>query len=307
MNADGTLDSSFDPVAGGDVYGVAVQADGKILLGGYFSTLQPNGAVIPTSRNRFARLSNDVATQSLSVQNPNRVEWLRGGSSPEAARVTFELSADGGKVYSLLAAGKRISGGWELSGLSLPASGHLRARAWTAGGFRNSSGSLVESVVAFGPAVAPTVSSITPASGTALGGTPVTISGANFDGVSSVSIGGVAATSINVVSPTQITALTPPHVQGVVDVAVTTPGGTGTGSGRYTYELPSVEITVTDGLQEAIPGTSISYTISVSNPGPDETSASLMDHFPSILTNVNWTAVGAGGGTAPGCRFRKHR
>jgi uncharacterized delta-60 repeat protein len=38
LNADGTLDSAFDPGVGG-VYSLAVQADGKILVGGSFSTL----------------------------------------------------------------------------------------------------------------------------------------------------------------------------------------------------------------------------------------------------------------------------
>ena len=47
LNADGTLDTSFDPKANGAVYSVAVQADGKVLLGGYFTTLQPNGAASP--------------------------------------------------------------------------------------------------------------------------------------------------------------------------------------------------------------------------------------------------------------------
>src|SRR6266702_1172646 len=45
LNADGTLDTSFNPSAGGrpfvnaSVYSLAVQADGRILVGGGFSTL----------------------------------------------------------------------------------------------------------------------------------------------------------------------------------------------------------------------------------------------------------------------------
>jgi len=64
--------------------------------------------------------------------------------------VTFELSTDGGTVFTPLGAGTRISGGWELTGLSLPASGHIRARARTTGAFYNGSSSLVETVEGFG-------------------------------------------------------------------------------------------------------------------------------------------------------------
>src|SRR5262249_35688972 len=58
VNADGTLDTSFDPNANNSVNCVAQQADGKLLLGGGFTTLQPNGGAV-TNRNRFARLNGD--------------------------------------------------------------------------------------------------------------------------------------------------------------------------------------------------------------------------------------------------------
>ena len=52
VNADGTLDSVFDPNANSIVYSMAVQADGKVLPSGNFTTLQPNGAASPTTRNK---------------------------------------------------------------------------------------------------------------------------------------------------------------------------------------------------------------------------------------------------------------
>ncbi len=39
LNTDGTVDSTFDPGAGGSVYALAIQEDGKILVGGRFTTL----------------------------------------------------------------------------------------------------------------------------------------------------------------------------------------------------------------------------------------------------------------------------
>ena len=39
VNADGTLDTAFNPGPNGTVNSIAVQADGKILVGGNFTTL----------------------------------------------------------------------------------------------------------------------------------------------------------------------------------------------------------------------------------------------------------------------------
>ena len=63
LNADGTLDTAFNPNANGDVYSIAVQADGKILAGGTFTTI--GGA----TRNRIARL--DATTGVADSLNPN--------------------------------------------------------------------------------------------------------------------------------------------------------------------------------------------------------------------------------------------
>jgi len=57
-----------------------------------------------------------------------------------------------------------------------------------------------------------------------------------------------------------------------------------------------LSITKTDGVITAVPGGSVTYTITASNVGPDPATATVSDTFPAILT-ANWTAVGAGGGT----------
>ncbi|MBI2948831.1 MAG: choice-of-anchor D domain-containing protein, partial [Verrucomicrobia bacterium] len=143
LNADGTLDTGFNPNANDLVNSVAGQADGKIVVGGAFTTV--GGA----ARNRIARLENDAASQGLTVPNSSSVQWLRGDSSPETLRVTFDLSTDGGTTWSPLGTGTRITGGWALTGLSLPAGGQIRARARTIGGNFNGSSGLVETAAAF--------------------------------------------------------------------------------------------------------------------------------------------------------------
>ena len=151
VNADGTLDLGFDPRANTSVFCVALQADGKVLLGGYFSTLQPNGATSPTTRQHFARLENDPATQALSAPSDGAALWERGGAAPELSRVTFDLSADGGATWSPLGAGTRIGAtpNWQLAGLTLPATGHLRARGVTTSGEDSGSSGLIEQVAEF--------------------------------------------------------------------------------------------------------------------------------------------------------------
>jgi PLD-like domain/IPT/TIG domain len=76
-----------------------------------------------------------------------------------------------------------------------------------------------------GPAPGPSVSGIAPASGTAAGGTSVTITGSNFVSGATVTIGGTAATGVQVASSNSITATTPAHTDGAVNVTVTNPDG----------------------------------------------------------------------------------
>ncbi len=82
----------------------------------------------------------------------------------------------------------------------------------------------------------PVVSSISPTSGPAAGGTTVTITGSGFTGASQV-LFGTAASSFSVNSDTQITVVSPAG-SGMVYVTVTTPKGTSATSiaDQFTYQ-----------------------------------------------------------------------
>ncbi|HKV35091.1 MAG TPA: IPT/TIG domain-containing protein [Pyrinomonadaceae bacterium] len=85
-------------------------------------------------------------------------------------------------------------------------------------------------------APAPTVTAISPTSGSTSGGTSVTITGTGFSSGATVSLGGTAATNVTVVSSTSITATTPAHAAGMVNVAVTnTDSQSATLNNGYTY------------------------------------------------------------------------
>jgi uncharacterized delta-60 repeat protein len=70
LEADGTLDSSFNPNADGDVVSIVVQSDNKILIGGAFSNIggQP--------RSRIARLNPDGSLDTNF--NPSATGYSNG-------------------------------------------------------------------------------------------------------------------------------------------------------------------------------------------------------------------------------------
>ena len=87
---------------------------------------------------------------------------------------------------------------------------------------------------------APTVTSVSPTSGLAGGGTSVIITGTSFTGATAVEFGSTAATTFTVNSATQITA-TDTAGSGTVDVTVATSAGTSATSSadHFTYATVS--------------------------------------------------------------------
>ena len=109
---------------------------------------------------------------------------------------------------------------------------------------------------------APTVSVISPATGTAAGGTSVTITGTGFLTGAMVKLGGTAATNVNVVSSTSITATTAAHSAGAVSVVVTnTDSQNGTLTNGYSYTNPVPNVTsIAPKSGPAAGGTSVTIT-----------------------------------------------
>jgi hypothetical protein len=136
LNNDGTLDLTFNPGPSSPLsstasYCLALQADGKLLVGG------------------LARLNNTKpATQTLSLDGVG-ITWLRGGASPEVWRTTFECSTNGTDWF-FLGSGTRITGGWYLTGASVTTDATIRARGYVTGGNGNRSGWFVENSIPVG-------------------------------------------------------------------------------------------------------------------------------------------------------------
>ncbi len=84
---------------------------------------------------------------------------------------------------------------------------------------------------------APTVTSLNPTSGTTTGGTLVEVFGTNFTTATTVQFGSGAGTGVIYISATTLVAYTPAESAGVVNVTVTTAGGTSATSAvdQFTY------------------------------------------------------------------------
>lgn len=162
----------------------------------------------------------------------------------------------------------------------------------------------------------PTLTGVSPSSGSTAGGTSVTLSGSGFTGVTGVTFGGTAASSFTVNSVNQITATAPSHPAGTVDVVVNATGGASAVSpaSRYTYLAPPnsgavsatlaansnnnpITLNISGGAATSVAvasaashgtavasGTSISYTPTSGYSGPD---------------TFTYTATNAAGTSAP--------
>jgi uncharacterized delta-60 repeat protein len=146
LNSDDTLDPNFNPGANAAVSALAIQADGKVLAGGLFTTLAGQ------SRNYLGRLTcSDPVLQTINLNATGTVlSWWRSGAAPELEDATFEMSTNG-MAYTWLGRGVRVSGGWQLPGLSLPADTtfYVRASGRTVSGSYNASRGLVQAVQQF--------------------------------------------------------------------------------------------------------------------------------------------------------------
>ncbi|MEO8503891.1 MAG: hypothetical protein ABI609_08355 [Acidobacteriota bacterium] len=102
-------------------------------------------------------------------------------------------------------------------------------------------------------------------------------------------------------SPTQVTLNITATTPGLQNVTITNPDGQNvTATGCINVSAAAVAdlgITKTDGVATAVPGGSVTYTITASNASATAASgATVADTFPAALT-CTWTCVGAGGGT----------
>ncbi|MFJ2349987.1 IPT/TIG domain-containing protein [Streptomyces antimycoticus] len=109
------------------------------------------------------------------------------------------------------------------------APGSVQVKVTTAGG--------VAGILSFTYDTTPTISGLSPSSGSTNGGDTITINGTNLADTKAVTFGGNPA-HFGVIDSNTVTAITPPSPAGPADMTVTTPGGTATDPGAFTYQAP---------------------------------------------------------------------
>jgi uncharacterized repeat protein (TIGR01451 family) len=117
----------------------------------------------------------------------------------------------------------------------------------------------------------------------------------------SATVTNAVVNSVTYNSPTQATLNITALATGLQNVTVTNPDGQSvTANGCINVQsalAADLAITKTDGVTTAVPGGSVTYTITASNPSAVAAiGATVADTFPASLT-CTWTCVGAGGGT----------
>jgi hypothetical protein len=106
----------------------------------------------------------------------------------------------------------------------------------------------------------PTITSISPATGTAAGGTSVTITGTGLTGATGANFGTTPGSTFTVISDTAATVTTPAHAAGSVSVTIISPNGTSAGSPFVYSPLPPVITGLSPATGTAGGGTSVTIT-----------------------------------------------
>jgi len=164
LRADGSLDAGFVPAIVADGVGyvssIALQADGRIAIGGRFrlagqsgavdvAMLRADGSVDPgfgagtpsaesgaltiqadgklafdvftaSGARRIARAGQRTAALQRLAVEDGTVRWMRGGASPELGGPPLLSVSTGGTSFSAIGPMQRIAGGWALPGFRAP-------------------------------------------------------------------------------------------------------------------------------------------------------------------------------------------
>ena len=177
--------------------------------------ITPGGTSATSSADRFTYVFAQPVITSICPRQDQpregRSVTITGSDFTGASKVLFG---------TVPASSVKLNSDTQITAVSPAGSGTVDVRVTTPGGT-----SVTSAADQFTYVSVPTVTSISPTSGPAAGGTTVIITGSDFTGVTKVLFGTVAASGVTLNSDTQITAVSPAG-SGTVDVRVITPGGT---------------------------------------------------------------------------------
>jgi formylglycine-generating enzyme required for sulfatase activity len=90
-------------------------------------------------------------------------------------------------------------------------------------------------LAAWGTTYEATIDAVSPAQGPPVGGTVISVTGSGLAATTAVHVGGVLCSNLQIISANEVRATTPAGAPGTTSVSVTTPAGTTTAKGAFTY------------------------------------------------------------------------
>ena len=146
--------------------------------------------------------------------------------------------------------------------------------------------------VTFSVASTPTVTSVSPTSGSTTGGTAITLTGTNFAAGATVTVGGAACTNVTVASATRITCTTPAGSAGTASVVVSSSGLLNSANTLFTYNTPVVAPTTTT-VAPAAPTTTVVPVVTT-----PATTPTTLPAAPQLVTSANQALLESAPGEA---------
>lgn len=122
LKPDGTHDRGFASAGSANaITGMSLAADGSVFVAGQFLSIGSE------SRTGLAKLRNRPSVIEFGIEGGNTLRWRRGGSAPALSAVTFSVSTDSGRSWTVLDSPVRSGDSWILGPVSLPPHGFVRA------------------------------------------------------------------------------------------------------------------------------------------------------------------------------------
>jgi sugar lactone lactonase YvrE len=279
-------------------------------LSGPWGIAATNGSlyIADTANNRVERWTTSPVTPVITAVTPS--------AGLEAGGTHVTITGAGFTGASAVSFGEHSASSFEVVSASTikataPAGmGTVDVKVTSAGGT-----SATSAADKFGYASVPTVTGISPRTGSEAGGTKVTITGAGFvSGATTVAFGEAQANGVEVISSTEVKA-TSPGGKGTADITVSSAGGTSAASSadRFTY-VPAPTVTGVQpnfgpsagGTQVTITGTNFVGVTGVSfgqTPAPGfkvESETTITTTSPPGVGTVDVTVTAQGGPSATG-------
>ncbi len=273
--------SSVSPNSGSTAGGTAVTITGTNFVSGatvtFGSAAATNVAVVSSTQITATTPAGSAGSVTVTVTNPGAQSGnLPNGFTYVVTPTVSGVSPNNGPAAggtSVTITGTNFASGATVTFGTAPATNVIvtNSTTITATTPANAAGSVAVTVTVNGQSgslpngftyvVPPTVTGVSPNSGSTGGGTAVTITGANFASGATVTFGSAAATNVVVVSSTQITATTPAGSAGPVTVTVTNPGTqSGALTNGFTYVVVPTVSNVSPSNGPTAGGTAVTIT-----------------------------------------------